>query len=288
MSGPLPLPRTIVKEIQLDPGETLHITPVSDAHIDDALCDYDGLKSLMDSRRGLSNHRVIWIGDTANLVLPNDTKRWRGSIAPDRLKGVDAYLNETTDYISEKIHNLNVVNDLFAPGNHEDELVKRSGYDITSVLAKEFGASRGGYSGAIDYRLKISKTASATFTILFHHGAWGGRTSKGYPGAKDFFSQFSFPWHVGVYGHNHASRMDVDTFVNRKNDGSFVEMPRYIVNCSSWVRAYSDDARQTHYAERHGYIRQPRRAPLIRVTPLWKRTDNSKSTTVVLDYSVEA
>jgi len=281
-----PLPRTIVKELKVSPGEVVHITPISDAHLDDSLCDYGALEKLMNERRALPNHRVIWIGDTANLVLPNDMKRFRSSVAPAALRGVDAYLNETTDYLVEKIAGLGVTSDMFSPGNHEDELIKRSGYDMTSVLAKEFSASRGGYSGAIDYRLRVTKTASATFTVVYHHGAWGGKANKGYTGAKDFFGQFAFPWHVGVYGHNHSSRLDVDVSVTRRANGDFVETPRYIVNCSSWVRPYADDALQTHYAERAGYVRQPMVAPLIKVTPRWTR-DTNRNSNLVIDYGVE-
>lgn len=282
-----PTPRTVVKELAVKPGESVYITPISDAHLDDSLCDLDGLMKVMDARRNLPNHSVIFLGDTANMVLPNDTKRFRSSVSPVELRGVDAFLNATTDYLIAKLRALDVNIVAFTQGNHEDEVVKRSGYDVTSILAKEFGAARGGYSGAIDYRLSVTKTARATFTLVYNHGAWGGRANKGFTGAKEFFSQLSFPWQVALYGHNHSSRLDVETAVTRKANGDFVETKRFIVNCSSWVCAYGDNALETHYAERAGYIRQPRVAPLIRVTPRWVPSGVHGNSALVLDYGVE-
>ena len=281
------LPRTVIKEIAVKSGESVYITPVSDAHLDDSLCDFESLMKVMDARRSLPNHRVIWIGDTANMVLPNDTKRFRSSVSPVELRGLDGYLNATTDYIISKIRDLNIVSDFFSSGNHEDEVVKRSGYDITSVLAKEFGAARGGYSGAIDYRLKVTKTATATCTMIWHHGAWGGRSGKGYSGAKSFFDQHAFNWRVALFGHNHSSRLDVDAAVTRKDNGDFVEVKRFIVNCSSFVKAYGDDALETHYAERAGFLRSPRVAPLIRITPLWVPSGVRGNSSLVVDVNVE-
>ena len=106
-------------------------------------------------------------------------------------------------------------------------------------------------------------------------------------GAKDFFAQHAFNWHVGLYGHNHSSRLDVDSAITRKPNGEFVETQRYIVNCSSWVKAYADDALETHYAERAGFVRSPRVAPLIKVTPRWVPSGIRGNSALVIDYNME-
>lgn len=150
------IPRTVVRDVWLRSGETFYVTPVSDAHLDDSSCDYEALRRVMDERRGLSHHHVLWIGDTANLILPSDLKRSRPSVLPREIAGQDAYLNKITAYIIEQIKALDVTSDLFSVGNHEDEVIKRAGYDIVSILAQQFNAARGGYSGAIDYRIHVT------------------------------------------------------------------------------------------------------------------------------------
>ncbi len=292
------IPRTVVRDLWLRSGETIHITPVSDAHLDDSSCDFDALRRVMDERRELPNHRVLWIGDTANLILPSDIRRHRPSVLPTEIAGKDAFLNSVTDYVVEKIRKLNVTSDLFGVGNHEDEVIKRSGYDIVSILAREFDAARGGYSGAIDYRLHVTpdgkprggKAREACYvalTILYHHGAWGGRKAKGYLGAIDFFSQHSFPWQVAIYGHCHGSRVDPETAVVRNRDGTFREVTRYLVNCAGFQIPYPEDAEKTTYAERRGYLRSPHHAPLIRATAGWRRKKGKDGGALILDCSVE-
>jgi len=292
------IPRTVVRDVWMRTGETLHITPVSDAHLDDSSCDFEALRRVMEERRGLPNHRVLWIGDTANFILPSDLRRSRPSVLPHEIAGQDAYLNKITDYVVDRIRNLNVVSDLFGVGNHEDEVIKRSGYDVVSVLAKEFNAARGGYSGAIDYRLHVTadgkpykggsgKTPFVTLTILYHHGAWGGRKAKGYLGAIDFFSQHTFPWQLAIYGHCHGSRVDPETAVIRDKDGTFREVTHYLVNCAGFQSPYPEDAEKTTYAERRGYLRTPHHAPLIRATAGWRNKKGKFGSALTLTCSVE-
>ena len=286
-----------MRDIWLRSGETFHITPVSDAHLDDSSCDHEALRRIMEERRKLQHHRAIWIGDTANLILPSDVRRYRPSALPRELSGEDAYLNKITNYVVDRIKKLDVVSDLFGVGNHEDEVVKRSGYDIVSILAREFNAARGGYSGVLDYRLHLTPDGKPyksgirgpyiVYTIVYHHGAWGGRKAKGYLGAVDFFSQHSFPWQCAVYGHCHGSRVDPETAVIRTQDGTLQEVTRYLVNCAGFQIPYPEDAGKTTYSERRGYLRNPHHAPLIRVTPRWSSRKGAKGARLTMEHSVE-
>lgn len=268
-------------------GETLHVTPVFDAHIDDSLCDYDALLKMAEARRGLTNHRALWLGDTFSLVVPPDLRRYRPSIQPAAIQGRDDWVNATLDYVGDKIEALGFRNDMFSPGNHEDEFEKRYGLDTTSILAQRFHAGRGGYSGVVDYKIAVSTTCRALFRLVYHHGAWGGKYSKGYLGAWPFFASVD-SWNIALFGHNHASRVDPEVR-RRVHDGKLEEYPVFIVNCGAWVRSYSEDAKTTHYAERHGYMVHPRQCPLIRVTPReqFGRTGAHKERRLYLDVSVE-
>ena len=277
------LPRVHVVDVKLKINETLHFTPLFDTHLDSRLCDYDALLKMAEKRRALPNHHAAWFGDTLDLVVPPDLRRFRPSGQPRELAGHDDWLNLTLDYVGDRIEKLGFVNDLFGPGNHEDEFLKRYGLDTTTIMAHRFHAGRGGYSGAIDYRLHLEGTGMIVFRVLWHHGAWGGRMAKGYNSAWPFFASVD-NWHVALFGHNHASRVDPE--VRRKvHDGQLVEYPVFIVNCGAWVKSYSDDAGQTHYAERHGYMLQPRQCPLIRATP--RRTRTAGKNNYFVDVSVE-
>jgi hypothetical protein len=280
-------PRVHTVDVHLKPNETLHITPVFDAHLDDALCDHAALLKMAETRRKLPNHRAVWLGDVFNLVVPPDLKRHRPSGQPEGIMGRDDWVNATLDYVGDKIEALGFRNDLFGPGNHEDEFLKRYGLDATSILAQRFHAGRGGYSGVIDYKISVSPTSRVLFRLVYHHGAWGGRYAKGYLGAWPFFASID-GWNVALFGHNHASRIDPE-IRRRVHDGQLEEYPVWIVNCGAWVRSYSEDAKVTHYAERKGYLLQPRACPLIRVTPRRssKTTKGVEATRSFLDISVE-
>jgi hypothetical protein len=262
------IPRVHTVDVTLNPGESFHITPISDAHIDDSLCDLDALKKLADRRRTLENHHAILLGDTFNLVVPTDMKRYRPSVQPPQIAGRDDWVNATLRYVSNILKELNLTWAMISQGNHELEFEKRSGVDLTTLLAAEIGAFRAGYSGILDFRIHgtTKMRFSQTFRVAYHHGAWGGRTMKGYSGAWPFFSQIDGA-NIFLYGHNHASRVDPE--IRRKVVGDkLIDYPVYLVNCGSFVRSYSEDARETHYAERQGYLPQPRTTPLIKVTRL--------------------
>ena len=280
--------RIITKEIHVKNGETVHISCLSDLHIESSLSRISELNSLMKRRSGsLNKHSAIIIGDVLDLIGNQDLKRYRPSVHNPRLHGVDAWLDEAVEYAVEQMESWNTDIDMISPGNHEDEFLKRHGIDVTSVLANRLKASRGGYSGLIDYRFVFdhetgnSRAKSARFRVAYHHGAWGGKHAKGYLGAKEWFMRMP-EWHVAVYGHCHSGRVDYESVFTVKG-GSLVPKDVYLVNCSSWVAGMDiNDGRHTHYAERRGYPNQPSRSPLIRVTP---RVTTGGRTRI--DYSVE-
>ena len=281
------LPRVQVIDVDVPIGDTFYLTPIFDAHLDSAMCDHESLKRMADERRSLPNHRVIWIGDFCDLVSPPDIKRFRPSVQPDGIAKRDDWINAATEYVIEKIDALDLKHDLFSPGNHEDSALKFHGYDITTVVAKHFGARRGGYSGVIDYRIQTSGSTSIPFRVVYHHGAWGGRLAKGYNGAAPFFAQID-SWHMALFGHCHAMRSDRE--VRRRVHGGDLETyPTYIVNCGQWVQSYTDDAGITHYPERAGHMPAPRSCPLIKVTPRRVRVGPRKHEVnrYWVDYRVE-
>lgn len=133
---------------------------------------------------------ALAIGDVANLVLPPDQKRYRPSVQPRDLRGLDDWLDATVEYNADRLKSLGYHWDLFGIGNHEEEIRKRHGVDVVEHLAYRLGARRGGYSGVIDYRIHRPNTPGYfSFRALYHHGAWGGKWAKGYLGAWSWAAQ---------------------------------------------------------------------------------------------------
>ncbi len=267
--------RVVVEDVYLRVGETLYITPFSDTHLDDRLSDRKAITATAAARRDLPHHRALWVGDVFNLVVPGDVKRHRNSILDPETAAADNWQDRIFDDVSGFIGKLGLHNILVSQGNHEDEFLKRYGTDFTARLAASLGCARGGFSGAVDFRLHVVPGKKApdpsdhyptlTYRVLYHHGAWGGQ-NKGYPAAK----RFAFAhdgWDAFVYGHNHASVVHPEVRVTPNGrTGRMDERTVHIIDCASFVRSYSDDPEITHYGERKGYDRQPRTAPLIRVT----------------------
>ena len=280
-------PRVHVVDVKTGVGDPFYLTPIFDAHLDDELCDFSALKRMADKRRDLPNHYVIWCGDFSNLVLPPDVKRFRPSVQPEGIARRDDWLNTTTDYVIKHIEELNLNNIFFSPGNHEDSAIKFHGYDLTSVVAHHFNAARGGYSGVIDFRVYVSKTQKITFRVVYAHGSWGGRLAKGYNSAHPFFSQID-SWNVALYGHCHALRHDPEVR-RRVHEGHLESYEVHFINCGQWVESYQDDASVTYYAERAGHQPQPKKCPLIKITPRKTYTGSGKGKTekLWLDVSVE-
>lgn len=259
-------PRIVTVDVVLPAGETLTITPLSDLHIESSAFDERGFKQLM-ARRASPYHRAVLIGDVLDLVVPNDLKRFRPSVQSGQVAGRDDWINAALDCAVERLTVDGMTIDAIGPGNHEDELLKRHGIDVTSMLCREFRCARLGYSGVVRYRIRRpeqNKARVEMFSIAYHHGAWGGRLVKGFGGARDWFRMWD-GWHIACFGHNHQSTIHREEHFRITNTGDFVRRPAYYVGTGTWVDSYSDDARLTHYAERAGHAPTPRTTPAIHV-----------------------
>ena len=268
-------PRSATVSIDADDGEWVHITPLSDLHIESDAFDNDGFQAFMRERCKLPNHRVILLGDVMDLVVPRDLKRWRPSVQDPKISGRDDWVNAAIEVAVERLAIPGAEYDLVIPGNHEDEFVKRHGVDVTSILAHRLKCQRGGYSGYMHYRLcskMMTKSGpkgekrprTRIFTMAYHHGAWGGRVIKGFGGARDWFRGFD-GWHMALYGHNHQVLIHRENRVRPGRGGAVVHYPVYYVATGSWVESYSEDGKKTHYAERAGHMPTTQYTPLIKV-----------------------
>lgn len=286
------VPRVSTVKVELEAGEELCITPLSDLHIESSAFDLEAFNELMSERAKLPNHRALLLGDVMDLVVPVDLKRWRASVQDASLAGRDDWLNAGLDIAVERLTASGAKYDLVIPGNHEDEFKKRHGVDVTSMLARELRCPRGGYSGIIQYEPWIKcngkfRRGPSMIRIAYHHGAWGGRVIKGFGGARDWFRAFD-GWHIACYGHNHQTLVHREARFRVSKAGKLQEYPVYFVGTGSFVESYSEDATTTHYAERAGHMPTTRRTPLIRMRFLNHGGSNKrKQRGWVTEYTVE-
>lgn len=262
---PAPIPRVTVSAHQLPlVGDTVHISLLSDLHVDSQLCDYEGLRRMCQQRAKLENHFAVGLGDLCDLVMPPDLRRFRQSGQIPSIATRDDWFSAAVDHVGDQLENLGVRWLWVGRGNHEDEALKRHGWDATSLLAHRLGCAPVGYSGVHDFRLTRGTTV-VTFRLAWHHGAWGGSYAKGYNSALPFFNSID-SWHVSAWGHNHASRVDPEVrLAPDPSAGILRERRVYLVACGSWTFGQAADGSVTHYTERHGYRPQPRQSPLIKV-----------------------
>jgi len=280
--------RVTTIDIELESSEPFYITPLSDLHIESSAFDLEGFRKMMRERAKLPNHRAIVIGDVMDLVVPRDLKRWTPSVQDSTLAGEDAWLNKGMDLAIERLTEFNTQYDLVTPGNHEYEFQKRHGFDVTSALARDLKCARGGYSGILRYRIHIkgNKRGGQLFTIVYHHGAWGGQ-SKGIIPARRWFTTWD-KWNIALWGHNHQTLVTPESRFKVLKNGNIREYPVYFINTGSWVKSYSDNAAHTNYAEKAGYIPTIRATPLIKVQLACRRVGGPSGTRgYELTYSVE-
>ena len=275
--------RCITIDIPCNGNVTHHLTPLSDLHMENAVFPDKAFHKFMTERNALfPNHRAIIIGDVVDMVVPVDQKRFRNSVSRPTTR--DDWANEAVERATDTLQKTGTKIDVICPGNHEDEFLKRHGYDATSVLAFNLKAIRGGYSGYIRYRIKqegTNRTLGTPLILAYHHGAWGGRVIKGFSGARDWFRGFQ-GWHMALFGHNHQVTVLPERHHRVLASGRMIRYPAYYVCTGSWSESYDTaDGRNTHYAERAGYM------PTIQTTPLIRFGAYKRDSNWQLEYSVE-
>lgn len=262
--------RVLTIDVDVPRGEVLAISPVTDLHVEGASCAIKEFTTEMRDRGSrFEFHRGLLVGDAMDCVYPKDFKRSQPHVLDPSLLGRDDWINASLEVAEERLKATGVKWDMVSPGNHEDELKKRTGYDVTSALARALNASRGGYFGVVRYRIKDPKddrSKNELLNVAFHHGAWGGRVQKGYGGARDFFRMID-GWHFAVFGHNHHAKVEPELHF-RPTPSGLVEFPAYYVLCGTWTRSHDRDPRITTYSERAGYAATPSMSPILLIKHL--------------------
>ena len=246
-------------------GKPHNFTVYSDLHEESIHANKSYLDKHMRIRSELPRAKFFGIGDFSDFIVPSDTRRFTASNPNEKLRGVDDYIDVEVDNLVDRFGKYDWL--MIGEGNHCHQVLKRHHTDPAARFSRKIGAHFGGYSGFI--RLKfvdgVSRGARCSFTMLYHHGAWGGKVLKGFGGARDYARHFE-GWDVFVYGHNHHCNVHHEAKVNMNSHGTLEKKSRYFVNTGTFYDGITQKG-PTSYAEVSGYAPVALAAPLITVYP---------------------
>jgi len=258
------------KRIQKDPipfvrswkwGEPLYISPVFDLHGESEDCALDIFHDLMKERASLPNHYVFIGGDCFGAIYPGDP-RWTPTTTVREVIQRDDYINATIDY-HEQIWKDYVDRVLaIGEGNHEENLRRRHGFDLTGEMARRWHVQNAGYSGYLMLHFyRPSSTSYHTFPIAWHHGAWGGEIVWGMGGAMRYFGAMEEAYQYW-FGHNH--KLDVRSIPRLSPAGDYVRHRNtFLVCCGGYQKVLEKGTPRYH--ERKGLPPIHLGSPLIEI-----------------------
>ena len=262
---------------EYEPGEVFSFS-LLETHFGAQLCDLDEYHKVMTIRCRDPRHYAIYNGDLADMILPRDEKRYTSSATVREITSRDDYLNATEEYCLEHLDPYKERILLINKGNHEMQIEKRSGYDISSGLVavlRDRGSpvKFGGYSGFCHLRF-IAKGAKAkrglpaeTYTLFHHHGAWAGENIR--VQVKRFAYQH-YGWNGFLFSHNHAQDVWPDVrFCPNIKTLELKVLKVLFMNSGAFLRSYSGKGTIPDYAEIRAHPARFLGAPLLQIKPTW-------------------
>ncbi len=160
-------------------SEELDCLLISDVHLDNSKTRRDILNNHIKEVEK-TNGIVISGGDLMDLMQGKFDRRSSKSSLMDIHK--IAYIDDVVTDCSETLSQYNV-HYILLDGNHETSVLNRLETDPTRRVCQELNnkgitATYGRYQTFIRFIFEKGRDRK-TFTLAFHHGAWGGKITKG-------------------------------------------------------------------------------------------------------------
>lgn len=255
----------ILADYTFTPGQTFNVTCYSDLHDDATACAHDQLKAHMERRAALSNPVFLGIGDTGNWIMPGQDRRHTPSTPLAELATRDDYIDAAIALQVERYKGYPWR--MFGLGNHETSIINHHHTDPVRRLCDALNVPWGGYSGHYIMRFYIEgeSTPRCKATILYHHGAGGGKVQKGFGWARDWGLRQE-GWDVFVFGHNHYCHTHHETVTSPTERGKLRSRDVHFVNTGTFQRSMEQGSMPA-YSEIKGYFPVALTSPLIQITP---------------------
>lgn len=215
-----------------------------DQQIGSKRTDYDFLvKELETARR--NKDRININGDLFDNIFWTDRKRFRPSVLPKRLQGIDNAADATIDWGIELYEPYKDLIDVVGSGNHDDALVKHHHTDPIKNFIKGLNHKEikyGGYCGWLCYCFYCENKFIDSLRIFYHHGVGGSAPVS--RGLIDFHRTDT--WIEGAdviwFAHKHKKDYYPDYAAKLSRDGTtYIERPKLHIQNGAYM---------------HGYVRQ--------------------------------
>uniref|UniRef100_A0A6M3KAW4 Calcineurin-like phosphoesterase n=1 Tax=viral metagenome TaxID=1070528 RepID=A0A6M3KAW4_9ZZZZ len=278
----------ISKVIPYKRPDKFRIYPIGDIHLGVVHCDEDSLIKTVSEIQKDKNAYWIGMGDYADLVMPNDFKRWEGkilapwmkdhvdNIGPTQLRRVDEILSPIWDKCLGLIE-----------GNHDDNIRRYHNYNFMEellILANKKGeVPYGGVSCFV--RLLFKRTHAGekgeTHEYIIHarHGEGSARTSGARALAVLRLSQSMVNAHITLMGHLHGQEApDIPQRILCKG-GKIKSFETIATMTGAWIRAYMQGVPPC-YLERWGTPPSTLGCPVLTIEPDKNRMELKKVRTI--------
>lgn len=218
--------------------DVIKIKPIMDLHYGSKECDLRAFKAFIKDSDELTYFYCN--GDLWDAIYFRD-KRFKPS-GHDKTGEEDAIDRE----IDEMVEILSPIKDkliCIGHGNHEEQVLKTCGTNMSKRLAKELNVPYLGYS--FWFRLNLTQNGSRgrSVDIFSTHGFGGGTRTEG--GSITKYSKFAdrFLCDILIVGHDHRKqyvRYPV-MGIRGQTDVKLIAQPKLVCLGGSWKKAYSND-----------------------------------------------
>jgi UDP-2,3-diacylglucosamine pyrophosphatase LpxH len=249
------------KRINYKYGDIIKIKPIFDVHLGNRVCDVAAFKRYL-KKNDDKNTYFIGGGDLYEGITVTD-KRYR--------KGMDATLGEAI--VDEQV---DLAEKLLLPykdriiglgdGNHEKEILRRCGTNITKRLCDKLGVKYLGYSWLIRLLLSTNGSKGRKVIIRGHHGWGGGSRTQGADLTK--YSKDLQYWQADIflYGHVHRKQSDEVPRIGLVGE-RMVTKDKLMVICGTFLKTYTGSVVST-YSEERGYPPVKVGGQVVNIKPL--------------------
>lgn len=234
-----------MQTIKIDLPETLksvHLVPLSDAHIGDALADEQAFRSWLRFIQETPNAYCVLNGDLLNNAIRSSVSDTYNEIMSpmEQMVALTIMLRPISDRIL-----------CLTMGNHERRTAKESGIDIMRLVARELGIEDRYSSGQAYVFLRFGKTEAnghhhrkQLYTMLVTHGSRGGRKDGGKLNALEELVSIADA-DLYLMGHSHQAMVVPKAYTRVDHANSKIKfVERLFINSGAFLRygGYGEDS----------------------------------------------
>ena len=265
--------------------DKFRVVPLGDIHLGPVHCDEDLFESECQEIKRTPNTFWLGMGDYADLISPDDFKRWDGRILAPWMKGHEDNIGPTQlDAVCEHLDPIwNKCLGLIE-GNHDDLIRRHHHYDFMAELLKRANKKADvPYAGASCFVvLKFQRENSKErhdIRIHARHGDGSARTSGARALSVLRLAMSMVNAHIVLMGHLHGQ--DAPDIPQRliEQNGEIKSFPAIATMTGAWLRAYAQDVPPC-YLERWGCPPSTLGCPHITIEPTKHKITLEKSCVV--------